>query len=114
MSQEKPKKPRRPRSKRINVNNKEQWETLLTEVHKDQVPIGVLLYLTVNLKDGTSVDIDVVELLNEGADPDVVERAINDKLTELDYIISDVDFHISVDKVAHVVQPFTDDLLKNL
>jgi hypothetical protein len=32
----------------------------------------------------------------------------------LDMYIDDVDFHISVDSVADVVQPFTDKLLKNL
>jgi hypothetical protein len=35
-------------------------------------------------------------------------------LRDLDDIITDVDFHISVDSVARVVQPFTDRLLKDL
>ena len=36
------------------------------------------------------------------------------KLTALDYIIEDIDFYISVKAVARVVQPATDELLKNL
>lgn len=110
----KPKKQRQPRSKRLNLNRKDQWEKLLKEVNKEQVPIGVLRYITVNLKDGTSVDVNIAEMLEEGADPEVVERVINKKLNDLDDIIQDVDFHISVDSVAKVIQPFTDKLLKDL
>lgn len=112
--QQEPKKPRRPRSKRLNLNRKDQWEKLLKEVQKEQVPISVLRYITVNLKDGTSVDVDIEMMLDRGADPEFIEQLINEKLDALDEIIQDVDFHISVDSVAKVVQPFTDQLLKDL
>lgn len=112
--QQEPKKPRRPKSKRLNLNRKDQWEKLLKEVKKEQVPISVLRYITVNLKDGTSVDVDIEMMLDRGADPLVIEQLINEKLEALDEIIKDVDFHISVDSVAKVVQPFTDQLLKDL
>jgi hypothetical protein len=114
MAQQKPKKPRQPKSKRLNLNRKDQWERLLKEVNKEQVPIGVLRYITVNLKDGTSVDVNIAEMLAEGADPAEVEQMINQRLDALDDVIHDVDFHISVDSVANVVQPFTDKLLKDL
>ena len=114
MAQQKPRKPRQPKSKRLNLNRKDQWEKLLKEVNKEQVPIGVLRYITVNLKDGTSVDVNIAEMLEEGAEPEFVEKLINKKLADLDDIIQDVDFHISVDSVAKVIQPFTDELLKNL
>lgn len=112
--QQEPKKPRRPKSKRLNLNRKDQWEKLLKEVKKEQVPISVLRYITVNLKDGTSVDVDIEMMLDKGADPALIEQLINEKLEALDEIIKDVDFHISVDSVAKVVQPFTDQLLKDL
>ena len=112
--QQEPKKPRRPKSKRLNLNRKDQWEKLLKEVNKEQVPIGVLRYITVNLKDGTSVDVNIAEMLEDGAEPAFVEKLINSKLEALDDVIKDVDFHISVDAVSKVVQPFTDQLLKDL
>lgn len=114
MAQQKPKKPRQPKSRRLNLNRKDQWEKLLKEVNKEQVPIGVLRYITVNLKDGTSVDVNISEMIEEGADPAVVEELINNKLEALDDVIKDVDFHISVDAVSKVIQPFTDKLLKDL
>lgn len=107
-------KPKKPRSKRLNISSKEKWEKLLKEVKKEQVPIGVLRYITVNLKDGTSVDVNITEMLDQGIDPEVVERSINSKLQELDAYIHDVDFHISVDTVAKVIQPLTDKILNDL
>jgi hypothetical protein len=112
--QQEPKKPRQPKSKRLNLNKKDQWEKLIKEIHKEQVPVGVLRYITVNLKDGTSVDVDIAEMLEEGAEPEFVEQLINKKLHDLDDIIKDVDFHISVDSVAKFIQPITDQLLKDL
>ncbi|HET8688713.1 MAG TPA: hypothetical protein VFM18_19020 [Methanosarcina sp.] len=109
-----PKKPRQPKSKRLNLNRKDKWERLLREVQKEQVPIDVLRYITVNLKDGTSVDVDIAGMLESGADPAEIEQIINSKLEALDEYIHDVDFHISVDSVARVIQPFTDKLLKDL
>jgi len=112
--QQEPKKPRQPKSKRLNLNKKDQWEKLIKEIHKEQVPVGVLRHITVNLKDGTSVDVDIAEMLEEGAEPEFVEQLINKKLHDLDDIIKDVDFHISVDSVAKFIQPITDQLLKDL
>jgi hypothetical protein len=112
--QQEPKKPRQPKSKRLNLNRKDQWEKLIKEINKEQVPIGVLRYITVNLKDGTSVDVNIAEMIDEGADPEFVEQLINKKLHDLDDIIKDVDFHISVDSVAKFIQPITDQLLKDL
>jgi hypothetical protein len=112
--QQEPKKPRQVKSKRLNLNSKAKWEKLLKEVNKEQVPVAVIRYITVNLKDGTSVDVNIAEMLEEGADPAVVEKLINNKLEALDDVIQDVDFHISVDSVAKVIQPFTDKLLKDL
>jgi hypothetical protein len=109
-----PKKPNRPKSRRLNLNSKEKWEKLLKEVSKEQVPVTVLRNLTVNLKDGTTVDVNVEDLLKEGVDPEHLEKIINDKLNQLDIYIKDVDFHISVDSVAKTVQPYTDKILKDL
>jgi hypothetical protein len=112
--QQEPKKPQQPKSKRLNLNRKTQWERLIKEISKEQVPISVLRYITVNLKDGTSVDVNIAEMIDDGADPAQIEQSINEKLQALDDVIQDVDFHISVDSVANVIQPFTDKLLKDL
>jgi hypothetical protein len=110
---EQPKKPR-PKSKRLNLNTKSQWESILKSVEKKEVPIQMLNSLSVNLKDGSVVDINIKELLDEGNDPDELEVTIKQKLKALDHIITDIDFYISVSAVQKIVQPATDEILKNL
>jgi RNA-binding protein YhbY len=113
MSEQKPKKPRQ-KSKRLNLNSKAKWESILKSVEKKEIPIAMLESINVNLADGTIVKINIRELLSEGADPDDLEHEIKDKLKALDNIIDDIDFFISVKEVAKIVQPATDELLKNL
>ena len=110
-----PKKPQR-KSKRLKltISERAKWKQILADVEKDLAPISVLRAISVNLIDGTNVDIDVEELLKEGFDPEELEAEINQKLHELDHVIKNVDFFISIDNVAKAVQPFTDNLLKNL
>ncbi len=114
MAQEKPQKPKRPRSKKLNVSNKKEWERILKDVEKKDVPINMLEAIMVNLKDGTQVVINIQELLLEGADPDYLRDHIEERLDALDHIIDDVDFYISLEEVRKTVQPATDSILKNL
>lgn len=81
---------------------------------KKEVPIAMLNSLNVNLRDGSTVEINIKELLDEGNDPDELEQMIKLKLRALDHIVDDIDFFISVSAVQKMVQPATDDLLKNL
>ena len=78
------------------------------------LPIQVLESISVNLKDGTSVNIFVRQLLDEGEDPVDLENQIQERLDSLDDIIKDVDFYISVPQLSKTVQPVTDKILKNL
>lgn len=114
MSEQKPKKPRQPKSKRLNLDSKAKWEAILKSIDKKEIPIAMLESMSVNLNDGTEVNINIKELLEEGNDPDELERMIKVKLTALDHIIDDIDFYISVKAVAKIVQPATDSILKNL
>lgn len=115
MAQEKPpKKPKRPKSKKLNVGSKKEWESILKDVDKKEIPISMLDCIVVNLKDGTQVNIDIKDLLSEGVDPDTLRDHIDERLETLDAIINDVDFYISVDEVRKTIQPITDQLLKNL
>ena len=86
----------------------------LKDVEKKEVPVNLLDSITVNLVDGTSVDINIKELLAEGMTPEEIEQSLNEKLTALDHIIHDVDFFVNVDDVASAVQPITDNFLKDL
>ena len=115
MAKQQPKKPLvKSKRHKLNISQKDKWRQILKEVEKLEAPVSVIQNIEVVLKDGTRVDIDVVELLQEGTDPGVLEREINQRLFDLDDIIEDVNFYINIDYVAKTVQPATDILLKNL
>lgn len=106
--------PRKSKRLKLTISERAKWKQILAEVEKAEAPVTVLRGITVNLIDGTEVDIDVQQLLSEGMSPEDLEAEINDKLHKLDNVIKNVDFFISLDHVAKAVQPFTDNLLKNL
>jgi hypothetical protein len=108
------KQPRRRRSKRLNLSKKAQWEAILKGTTKDEVPIQLLDSISVNLKDGTSVNIYVRDLIKDGDDPAELEIQIQERLNAMDDIINDVDFFISVPELSKAVQPVTDKILKDL
>jgi fatty acid-binding protein DegV len=98
----------------LNLNSKNQWRAILKDVDKREVPIHVLESLTVHLKDGSKVVVDIKRLLSEGADPDEVEVEVNQRLKELDNYIDNVDFFVDIGLVQATIQPETDKLLGNL
>lgn len=104
----------RKKSKRIKINERERWEQIVRGINKKEIPVTLLDHVIVNLLDGTQVAVNIRDLLDEGQDPDELEKMLNSRLTALDSIIKDVDFHINLDSVAKAVQPVTNDLLKNL
>ena len=106
--------PKKPKSKKLNLNTKSKWKNILKDVEKKEVPIHVLEKLIVALKDGTQVVVDIKRLLAEGADPDEVELHVNTRLEELDDYIDNVDFFVDIDLVEATVQPETDKLLSKL
>lgn len=107
-------KPKHPKLKRLNITAREKWGKILKEVEKQEVPITLLESITVGLIDGTKVQINIKELIDDGMDPDDIENALNKKLQELDHIINDINFFVSLDDVAKTVQPITDAFLKDL
>jgi len=110
-----PKKPHvKSKRHKLNISSKDKWKQILREVEKLEAPVSVIQTITVHLVDGTQVDIEVQDLLNEGMAAEDLEYEINEKLDNLNEIIKTVDFHISVEHVAKAIQPATDNLLKNL
>lgn len=101
-------------SNKININVKDKWERILLDVDKPEVPIEVLERIMIHLVDGTKVNINVLDLLAEGVDPEELEERLNEKLEQLDHMIEDVDFFVNIDGVAKTIQPETDKILSKL
>jgi hypothetical protein len=109
-----PRKKPRSKLKKINVSAKDQWKRILRDIEKEEIPITLLRAISVNLVDGTIVNIDVKELIKEGHDPEVIEEMLDLRLKSLDHIIEDVDFFVDIDYVVKTVQPINDQILKYL
>jgi hypothetical protein len=116
MAQEKPQKPKRPKSKRLKllITERDKWKQILAQVDTPEAPISVIERIEIELLDGTVVDINIQELLAEGFDEFELEDAINERLDANDHLIKDAQFYINADNVASTVQPITNRILKNL
>jgi len=99
---------------KLTINPTEDWKQILSDTDKSEVPIEVMEKVVVNLKDGSSIDVNIRELIEEGIDPILIEEKLNKSLKELDEVIRDVDFHINIESVIETVQPVTNKVLKDL
>lgn len=108
------KKQRKNKQSRLNITRKQIWERIIKDVEKQEVPLHCIDFIKINLSNGTEITLDIEQLISDGNDLEFLEKTINEKLEALDDIIKDVDFMISVEKVAKTVQPVTDRILKNL
>lgn len=113
--QPKPKKTqRKSRAKKVVINKRKSWQDIVNGVDKKEVPIDILQHISVQLIDGTSININIKELIDDGQDPLEIEALLDEKFNDLDEYIKNVDFFIDIDKVVNTVQPETDKVLKDL
>jgi hypothetical protein len=109
-----PKRKPRPKLKKINISSRAQWKKILKDVEKTEIPVHLLASIGVNLIDGSTVNIDIKELLAAGNPPEVLEELLDLKFQALDNIIVDIDFFVNMDTVVESVQPITNQLLRKL
>jgi len=95
---ERPKKQKHKQEK-VHLNWRKKWEQMVNGIDKKEVPVTVLDRISVNLIDGSQVNVDVKRLLKDGEHPDDIERMLNEKFYELDDYIENVDFFVDVETV---------------
>jgi hypothetical protein len=91
-----------------------QWEHILADVNKTDVPLECIKKVVVKLAGSRQKTINVHTLLKQGLDLSEVETMLTRFFNENDHDIRDVDFVIDVSAVANLVQPETDKLLGKL
>jgi uncharacterized protein (DUF2344 family) len=109
-----PTNPKKQKSKKLNTSSKKRWQEILKGIDKQEVPIHVLDKLAINLNDGTTIIIEIKNLLEDGIDPEVIEDQITEHLENLADNVFNVDFFVDVKLVEKTVQPETDKLLSKL
>ena len=92
----------------------QQWEHIIEEVNKTEVPLECIKKVVIRLSDRKQKTINLSTLRRQGLDLEEVEIVLTRTLTELGDTVRDVDFVVDVSEVAKLVQPETDKLLKDL
>ena len=92
----------------------DQWESILAEVNKTDVPLECIKKVVVKLTGGRQKTINIHTLLKQGMELEEVETMLTRFFTEKDHEIRDVDFVVDISAVANLVQPETDKLLGKL
>ena len=92
----------------------QQWEHIIEEVNKTEVPLECIKKVVIRLGDRRQKTINLSTLRKQGLDLEEVETILTRTLTELGDTVRDIDFVVDVTEVAKLVQPETDKLLKDL
>jgi len=91
-----------------------QWEHILADVNKTDVPLECIKKVVVKLAGGRQKTINVHTLLRQGLDLSEVETMLTRFFNENDNNIRDVDFVVDIGSVVALVQPETDKLLDKI
>jgi len=91
-----------------------QWELIVKEVNKTDVPLECIKKIILKLKGNKQRTINLHALMKQGLSIDDVEDVVSRIFIELDDDIRDVDFVVDIKSVAALVQPETDKLLGKL
>lgn len=91
-----------------------KWEGLVEDVEKTDIPVHCIKRLVIKLKDGKRRYLNISTLRKKGYDPLELEHVLNQKLSEYDGYIENIDFFVDVEAVAEQVQAETDLILGKL
>ena len=98
----------------LNLDFLDQWEHILADVVKTDVPLECIKKVVIKLAGGRQKTINVHTLLKQGMELEEVESMLTRFFSENDHQIRDVDFVVDINSVAEIVQPETDKLLGKL
>ena len=92
----------------------DQWEIIVKEVSKTDVPLECIKKIVIKLNGGKQRTINLHTLVKQGLHIEDIEALVSRTFSELDAEIADVDFVVDIKSVAALVQPETDKILGKL
>ena len=98
----------------LNLDFLDQWEHILADVVKTDVPLECIKKVVIKLQGGKQKTINIHTLQKQGMELEEVESMLTRFFSENDHQIRDVDFVVDINSVAKLVQPETDKLLGKL
>ena len=91
-----------------------KWEHIIAEVNKTDVPMECLKKVIIKLTGSRQRTINLSLLRQQGLSSEELEALLTRTFAEYDSQIRDVDFLVDIEAVARIIQPETDNLLKNI
>ena len=91
-----------------------KWEHIIAEVTKTDVPMECLKKVIIKLTGSRQRTINLSLLRQQGLSSEEIEALLTRTFAEYDSQIRDVDFVVDIVAVAKIIQPETDNLLKNI
>jgi hypothetical protein len=98
----------------LNDDIMSQWETIVAEVHKTDVPLECVSKMVFKLSNRRQKTVNIGTLRKQGLDFDEIKSIVTRMFNDFDSEIIDVDFVIDITTVVQLVQPETDRLLGKL
>jgi hypothetical protein len=91
-----------------------QWETIVADVHKTDIPLECVKKMVFKLQGGRQKTVNIHTLVKQGMEIEEIESMLTRMFADLDDQLRDVDFVVDISAVARIVQPETDKLLGKL
>lgn len=91
-----------------------QWEHIISEVKTTEIPLECMKKVVIKLKNNRRKTINLGTLRKQGLSWEEVESVLSRNLKELEDDVLDMTWVVDVGAVAEIVQPQTNQLLKNL
>jgi len=91
-----------------------RWEEVIEQVDKDHVPLECVKKVIFRITGGKQKTINLRRLKEQGLDGDAVHDLVDKFVQENSEFITNMEFVLDIEAVAQLLQPETDNLLKNL
>lgn len=98
----------------VDDQEEQDWQNLLDSVDATDVPIEMLKYLRVHMKDGTKMVFPVVKWNNEGTDFEEIKKLVSDWYKKNDKQVLGSDFIVNLTKLKNTIKSQTERVLKDL
>jgi hypothetical protein len=87
----------------------DQWELIINEVDKENVPLECIKKMVLKLRGGKQKTINIHSLAKQGLGFEEISHLVTKSMEELEPV--DIDFVVDIRSVVALVQPETDKIL---
>lgn len=92
----------------------QQWQDLIDSIEATDVPLEMLKFLRVHLRNGSKMVFPIVKWKKEGAEYDDIKSIVGDWYKKNDKEILGSDFIVNLEKLKNTVKSQTQKTLKDL